>query len=199
MYPMYSLRHAASLDRDRFVRSAPSITSVPPVGRSIPAIRLSSVVFPLPLGPISARKVPASTSKSSESKGRITFSPLRYSRVRFLHSISAIAAPLRAAAGDGARFLDHADLRARGELGWLGDDQVAGVQAAGDGDPPVLSRLAELDLAVHGHVLARVGQAHHRAAGLVALDQVLGREHELRGATALRTRADRREEPHARQ
>ena len=42
--------------------SLPSTTMRPPVGRSMPAMRLSSVVLPEPDGPMSARKSPRGTA-----------------------------------------------------------------------------------------------------------------------------------------
>ena len=50
-------------------RTPPMFRS-PAVGLSMPAMRLSSVVLPLPEGPINARKVPSSTSRSRSLEGR---------------------------------------------------------------------------------------------------------------------------------
>src|SRR5688500_10372275 len=140
---MYSLRHAASLLRERSDSSMPSIFKLPPVGRSMPAIRLSSVVLPLPLGPINARNVPASTSRSRLSSGLMIDSPRRYSRVRLRHSMSGIVSPFRVVrrgAGGRVRFADDADLRTRVEMRRVaGDELITRLKTGCDRDPAVLS------------------------------------------------------------
>ena len=54
----------------------PSLSD-PDVGRSIPAIRFSSVVFPLPDGPMRATNRPALIERSSSCSGVIVAAPLR--------------------------------------------------------------------------------------------------------------------------
>src|SRR5688572_9250589 len=111
----------------------------------MPAMRFKSVVLPLPLGPMSARKVPASTSKSRPSSGRTVFSPRRYSRVSWRHSMSAMIASfvivlviviVVSAAGAGVRrFADDADALAVAQTLLSDDERVADVQAGGDLHP----------------------------------------------------------------
>src|SRR2546423_5992676 len=162
---MYSLRHAASFPRESCVMSAPSMISVPSLGRSMPAMRLRSVVFPLPLGPMRARNSPASTSRLSRSSGRMTFSPRRYSRLRLRHSMSAME----------ISFADDADALTFLEPLRIGDDAVTGLKSAGDGDPAVLARLAELDHAEFGGVFAWIDNPDHRHSA-AAVDERFGRE-----------------------
>src|SRR5688572_10687944 len=137
--------------------SKPSIFNDPPVGLSMPAIRFSSVVLPLPLGPMSARKVPRSTSRSSPSRGRITFSPRWYSRVSPRHSMNAIAASLHARR---LYFAVDADAVAFFEPLGLGDELIARRQAGGDGNPAFLPDRSELNLPPPRHALAAVGHPH---------------------------------------
>jgi hypothetical protein len=46
---------------DKRSTRTPAVLTSPKLGRSIPEIRFRSVVFPEPLGPIAAARVPAST------------------------------------------------------------------------------------------------------------------------------------------
>ena len=57
--------------------SVPSTSIEPAVGRSIPASRLRSVVFPEPDGPMSATNPPASIERSTPISVWITCSPRR--------------------------------------------------------------------------------------------------------------------------
>src|SRR5688500_8562072 len=133
MYPTLWARHPASFERERRAISRPAMTSEPSVGLSMPAIRFNSVVLPLPLGPMRARNVPCSTSRSSPSSGRITFSPRRYSRVRLRHSMNAIVASFA-----GAGLTEDANAAPGTEMGRrIGDEPVAREQAGGDLDPAV--------------------------------------------------------------
>src|SRR3954471_20091893 len=125
---MYSLRHAASFERESVDSSIPSIVKAPEVGRSIPAMRLSSVVFPLPLGPISARNVPASTSRSSRSSGLMTVSPRRYSRVSCLHSMRGMVASFLCDCDVG--LADDVNLLTFFQTLRIGDQLIARLKAA---------------------------------------------------------------------
>src|SRR5678815_3250859 len=126
MYPMYSLLHAARRARDIVESSIESIFKLPALGRSMPAMRLSSVVFPLPLGPISARNSPAAMSRSSASSGLITISPRRYSRVTCLHSMSAMTDLLTRFVG----FADHANLLAFAQALRIGEADESGQEVS---------------------------------------------------------------------
>ena len=61
MKPTCRARHAASAVSVKCEISLPPTITLPLVGRSMPAIRLSSVVLPEPEGPMSARKSPDGT------------------------------------------------------------------------------------------------------------------------------------------
>src|SRR5688572_12111334 len=171
---MYSLRHAARRERDSADSSTPPILRLPDVGRSMPAIRLSSVVLPLPDGPISARNVPASTSRSRLSSGVIVAEPLRYDRVSWRHSMSGMVGPLPVAGRVARRrrgvigFADSADALARLQRRRVARDElVAGMQAFGDGDPPLEARVADRHSA-HGRlILAALDDPDGRLAGAI--------------------------------
>src|SRR5208337_4240986 len=64
-------------------RSSPSTRNWPEVGRSMPAIRFSSVVLPEPEGPIRQRNSPSSTSRSTFSRAGTA----RESRRKILDSL----------------------------------------------------------------------------------------------------------------
>src|SRR5688500_10771011 len=136
---MYSDRQAASFDRDNVDSSTPSTFRLPSVGLSMPAMRLSSVVLPLPLGPISARNVPASTSRSRPSSGLITVSPLRYARVSPRHSISGCLWSSMVAMGPSRLFFaDDSDPTPLAQARRVARHQcVARLEPRRDRDPPV--------------------------------------------------------------
>src|SRR5205807_1417909 len=71
--------------------SVPATTICPVVGLSMPATRLSSVLLPEPLAPMSDTKSRASTSRLTLWSGTIFCSPLRYSLVTPRISSSAMA------------------------------------------------------------------------------------------------------------
>ena len=74
-------KRAAAVSDSVSTRSPPTRTA-PPVGRSIPAMRLSSVDFPLPDGPMIATASPAATARlTSETAGA---GPLSYRFVTLL-------------------------------------------------------------------------------------------------------------------
>src|SRR5687767_10812480 len=160
---MYSARQPASFERDMSASSIPAIFSDPDVGRSMPAIRLSSVVLPLPLGPIRARKVPFSTSRSSRSSGLMTLSPRRYSRVSCRHSMSAMtAAPFVFLACREVRLAGDADALPVAQPLKVGDELIARGEAGSDRHPAVNLRLAELDRAVRRGAAAAIDHPRHR-------------------------------------
>ena len=55
--------------------STPPIAIVPLLGLSMPAIRLSSVLLPEPLGPINAMNSPAATSRSMSNSTGMAWPP----------------------------------------------------------------------------------------------------------------------------
>ncbi len=63
--PMVRPRQAASWSSVIWSRRRPATVTVPAVGRSIPAIRLMMVVFPLPDGPVIATNSPAPMHRST--------------------------------------------------------------------------------------------------------------------------------------
>jgi superfamily II DNA or RNA helicase len=65
--PMCSARKPASSDSESAPSEAPATCTVPDVGLSMPASRLSSVVLPLPDRPTTATNSPCSMSRSSPS------------------------------------------------------------------------------------------------------------------------------------
>src|SRR4051812_18374775 len=144
---MYSLRQAASFARERPDSSTPSIVSVPDVGRSMPAIRFSSVVLPLPDGPIKARNEPASTSRSRLSSGVIVAAPFVYDRVSLRHSMSATGTSLMCRVGGLVGLCRRAGRRRVGLADDLhavarverrrvaGDELVAGLEPFADRHP----------------------------------------------------------------
>ena len=81
MYPQEVDRHFVSCPRDIAARSSSPTKSRPEVGRSMPEMRFSQVVFPDPDGPIRARNSPAGTSRSRFSSGVTSIRPLRYVRL----------------------------------------------------------------------------------------------------------------------
>jgi hypothetical protein len=62
--PTFSRRYFSSARSAAPTSSSPSTTTLPPVGRSTPPSRLSSVVLPQPLGPMMATAWPGSTDQS---------------------------------------------------------------------------------------------------------------------------------------
>ena len=71
MIPMWRARNLASALSPRVSIRRPATVTVPAVGRSSPAMRLSSVDLPLPDGPMTATTSPAPTSMlTSASAGR---------------------------------------------------------------------------------------------------------------------------------
>ena len=60
---MWRARNLASAPSPRVSIRWPATVTVPVVGRSSPAMRLSSVDFPLPDGPMMATTSPAATSR----------------------------------------------------------------------------------------------------------------------------------------
>ena len=72
MKPTCAARQSASDASGNDEMSTPSTSSSPLSGRSIPAIRFSSVLLPEPDGPISAIKSPvAMSSEMSDSTGTV--------------------------------------------------------------------------------------------------------------------------------
>ena len=67
MKPTLWLRHWARALSESCATSVPATMTCPDVGRSMPAIRLSSVVLPEPEGPMSARNSPCGTCRSIPS------------------------------------------------------------------------------------------------------------------------------------
>ena len=67
MKPMLRERHLASGLGLSLAMSWSPTTTLPEVGRSMPPIRLRSVVLPLPDGPMSAAKSPSATVSVSPS------------------------------------------------------------------------------------------------------------------------------------
>ncbi len=67
MNPTLRLRHLASAPSDSWPTSVPATITLPDVGRSMPAIRFSSVVLPEPDGPMSATNSPSGTSRLNPS------------------------------------------------------------------------------------------------------------------------------------
>src|SRR5215212_11085064 len=132
---MYLLRQAARAERESWLMSAPSMISLPDVGRSMPAMRLRRVVLPLPEGPMRARNEPDSIWRSRSWRGRMMFSPRRYSRVSLWHSMSAMVG----ASGGlkvGESCVGEMKAAAFAEAGGgIDDELVAGVQAGNDFDP----------------------------------------------------------------
>src|SRR5690242_5560788 len=68
MKPIFDERNLASCESLIDARSAPATSIAPFVGRSRPAIRLSSVDLPEPDGPMSASNEPSGTSRSRLSR-----------------------------------------------------------------------------------------------------------------------------------
>ena len=68
MKPTLRLRHLESSPSDSGPKSVPATMTRPDVARSIPAMRLSSVVLPEPDGPINARNSPCGTSRLRPSE-----------------------------------------------------------------------------------------------------------------------------------
>ena len=64
MKPTFAARQSDSSASLSVAMSMPAISIVPAVGLSMPAMRLSKVLLPEPLGPISATNSPAATSSS---------------------------------------------------------------------------------------------------------------------------------------
>ena len=73
---MFAARQRACFERDRLVISVPSTAIVPLSGRSMLAIRFSSVDLPVPLAPINETNSPSSMSSVTLSSGVIVSSPL---------------------------------------------------------------------------------------------------------------------------
>ena len=71
MYPTWLARQWASCVRDSLVMSVPPTWIVPALGLSMPAMRLSSVLLPDPLAPISDTKSPLSMAKLTSLSGTI--------------------------------------------------------------------------------------------------------------------------------
>ena len=63
--PIVRPRHTASRFSDSAWTGVPSITTSPPVGRSMPVIMLMSVVLPEPDFPMSPTNSPGRTSRST--------------------------------------------------------------------------------------------------------------------------------------
>ena len=87
---MLAARQSASALRDSLVMSVPLTTISPDVGRSMPAMALSSVLLPEPLAPISDTKSPRSISRFTSLSGVMTSSPLRNCLVSLRISTSAM-------------------------------------------------------------------------------------------------------------
>src|SRR2546422_7275452 len=82
---MWLLRQAASWLSLNLARSVPNTSTSPSVQRSIPASKFSSVDFPEPLGPISAKKSPGSILRSTWSSAT-TSNPSRAKRLLTLRT-----------------------------------------------------------------------------------------------------------------
>src|SRR5262245_59386514 len=119
MKPTFWLRQVARALSESFPTSVPATVTWPDVGRSIPAIRLSSVVFPEPDGPISAMNSPSGTWRSIPSSTVISWVSRRYTLRTPRTSTIAMPSPLDA---DGVAILEalgrarHEQLPAREAL-----------------------------------------------------------------------------------
>src|SRR5262245_11411568 len=89
-------QRARSLAFMRPIASPLTVTS-PEVGWSMPPMRLSSVVLPLPEGPIRPTKSPASISSESPASTGTAWVSLRYSLWTFVTVTSAIGPPVASA------------------------------------------------------------------------------------------------------
>jgi hypothetical protein len=72
MIPTCRARNLASAPSPRVSIRRPATVTVPMVGRSSPATRLSSVDFPLPDGPMTATTSPAATLMLTSSSAGAT-------------------------------------------------------------------------------------------------------------------------------
>ena len=77
--PIVRLRRSDRLLSESFARSCPPINTRPRVGLSMAAIRLRSVVFPLPEGPQNATNSPESIDRSTPVIAITTVEPTWYS------------------------------------------------------------------------------------------------------------------------
>src|ERR1051325_1267826 len=93
MKPTWRARQLASADSLKRETSRPSTVMLPPVGRSMPAMRLRSVVFPEPDGPMSARKSPRGTSNVMPFSTGTSKASLRYTFRTLLICTSASTRP----------------------------------------------------------------------------------------------------------
>ena len=75
--PMVRPRHTASCSSVIWSSRLPRTVTVPAVGRSMPAMRLMMVLFPLPDGPVIATISPAEMARSTPFSARNEIRPLR--------------------------------------------------------------------------------------------------------------------------
>src|SRR5712692_2001232 len=82
MKPTLSRRYLTRSPSPRSTRLEPSTSIRPAVGRSIPPIRFSSVVFPHPEGPWTATSSPSATCMSRPRSAITSDFPVRYTLIR---------------------------------------------------------------------------------------------------------------------
>src|SRR6188472_2910281 len=78
MKPSARLRTVPRAASESFASAAPSTRTSPPVGRSSPPSRCSSVLLPDPDAPTIATRSPTATSRSTPSSTGTSSGPLRY-------------------------------------------------------------------------------------------------------------------------
>src|SRR5437867_12647738 len=81
MKPTFARRYLTRSPSPKSTRLEPSTSIRPAVGRSIPPMRLSSVVFPHPDGPWTATSSPSATCMSRPRSAITSDFPLRYTLI----------------------------------------------------------------------------------------------------------------------
>src|SRR6266581_6845952 len=84
MKPTFASRYLTRSPSAKSTRLEPSTSIRPAVGRSIPPMRLRSVVFPHPDGPWTATSSPSATCMSRPRRAITSDFPVRYTLIRSL-------------------------------------------------------------------------------------------------------------------
>src|SRR5256886_9836604 len=82
MKPTFARRYLTRSPSPKSTRLEPSTSIRPAVGRSIPPMRLSSVVFPHPDGPWTATSSPSATCMSRPRSAITSDFPVRYTLIK---------------------------------------------------------------------------------------------------------------------